>query len=107
MKKAPGNISLNGSNLSQVKSVKHLGVIVNETFSWSEHVDIICRKAAKCIGLLHRLCKRLPPLAIRHLYCTAIRPTLEYAITVWSGLVKSDASKLERRQRRAARLTSS
>ena len=60
MKKAPVNISLNGSNLSQVKSVKHLGVIVNETFSWSEHVDIICRKAAKRIGLLHRLRKRLP-----------------------------------------------
>ena len=66
MKKAPVNISLNGSNLSQVKSVKHLGVIVNETFSWSEDVDIICRKAAKRIGLLHRLRKRLPPLAIRH-----------------------------------------
>ena len=82
-------------------------MIVNETFSWSEHVDIICWKAAKRIGLLHRLLKHLPPLAIRHLYCTAICPTLEYASTVWNGLVKSDASKQERLQRRAARLISS
>ena len=104
MKAVPINVSLNGSPLSQVTNLKHLGVTINEFLSWSDHVDVICRKAAKRIGLLRRLRKRLPPLAIRHLFCTSIRPSLEYASLVWSGLSSTDASRLERMQRRAARL---
>ena len=37
-------------------------------------------------------------------YCISIRPSLEYASTVWSGLSSVDASWLERLQCRAARL---
>ena len=104
MKEAPVNVSLNGSSLSQVQSLKHLGVVLNETLSWSDHIDAISKKAAQRTGLLRRLRKRLPSLAIRHLYCSSIRPLLEYASIVWCGLHKTDAVKLERLQRRAARL---
>ena len=41
----PINVSLNGSPLSQVTSLKHLGVTINEFLS--NHVDVYCRKAAQ------------------------------------------------------------
>ena len=104
MKAAPLSISLNGSPLSQVASLKHLGVTINEFLSWSDRVYAVCRKAAQRIGFLRRLRKCLPPVAIHHIYCMSIRPSLEYASTVWSDLSSVDASRLECLQRRTARL---
>ena len=104
IKAAPLSISLNGSPLSQMVSLKHLGVTINEFLSWSDRVYAVCRKAAQRIGFLRRLRKCLPPLAIRQIYCISIRPSLEYASTVWSGLSSVDASRLEHLRRCAARL---
>ena len=44
------------------------------------------------------------PLVIQQLYCSSVRPAMEYASLAWSGA--SDAERLERVQRRAARLIS-
>ena len=41
---------------------------------------------------------------LRDLYTIGIRPVLEYASVVWAGLSKSDHCRLERINRRAARL---
>ena len=67
-------------------------------------MDLITSAAAWRIGLLHRFRKRLPSLSIRHIYCRSVRPALEYASVVWYGLSASDSARLERLQRRAARL---
>ena len=45
-------------------------------------------------------------IAIRQVYCSSIRPVLEYASVVWSGIAKACADQLESIQRRAARLIS-
>ena len=42
--------------------------------------------------------------ARRSVYLTSVRPILEYAQLAWSGLSATDSRKLERLQRRAARL---
>ena len=42
--------------------------------------------------------------ALRSVYLTLVRPILEYAQLAWSGLSATDNRKLERLQRRAARL---
>ena len=105
--KAPSlSISVEGDLIQQVDHHKHLGVIVSSTLSWTAHVYSIISAAACRIGLLCRFRKRLPSLSIRHIYCRSVRPALEYACTAWSGLSASDSARLERLQRRAARLIS-
>ena len=61
-------------------------------------------KASKKIGLLRRLRKRLDPLVLRTVYVTCIRPTLEYSSLALSSLSKTDAARLEKTTRMAARL---
>ena len=80
--------ALHGQPIPQVTVHKHLGVTFNDTLTWGDHTDAVCSKASQRIGLLRRYSMRLPSLSIRHLsfYCTAIRPDLEYASTVWYGL---------------------
>ena len=72
-------IQLNGQALPQVSTHKRLGIVLNRKLTWSDHVNFIRRKAAKKLGLLSHIRRRLPSLVIRTLYVTCVRPTLEYA----------------------------
>ena len=45
---------LNNLPLSRVKSNKHLGLIFNDQITWSDHINYICSKASKQLGLLFK-----------------------------------------------------
>ena len=97
------DIQLDGQHIPQVTKHKHLGLVFNSRLSWSDHTTFVRSKAAKKLGLLRRIRRRLPALVARTLYITCIRPTLEYASGAWGGLGVQDANRLERLQRCAAR----
>ena len=97
------DIKLDGNVLAQSSTHKHLGLVLNRKLTWSDHINFIRGKAAKKLGLLRRIRRRLPPLVVRTLYVTCVRPTLEYASGAWGGLGKEDANRLEHLQRCAAR----
>ena len=97
------DVHLDGKQIPQVATHKHLGLVLNRKLSWTDHTDHILKKAAKKVGLLRRFRRRLPPLVLRSLYITCVRPSLEYASTAWGGLGAHDSNRLERLQRSAAR----
>ena len=97
-------VSIHGQPIPQVSIHKHLGVTFNDTLSWEDHIHAVCSKASQRIGLLRRYSKRLPSLSIRHFYCSAIRPSMEYAAIAWCGLSTGASTLLEKVQRRVARL---
>ena len=45
---------LAGQPLECVQSYKYLGVIITSNLSWSEHIQSICNKSRKLVGLLYR-----------------------------------------------------
>ena len=98
------NIKINGNHITQVTRHRHLGVTFNERLSWKDHVHDVIQKSAKKIRLLHRLGRQLSSTVVRDLYAFSIRPGIEYGSIVWSGLSSSDAARLERLNRSAARL---
>ena len=95
---------VNSTPIPQVTFHRYLGVTFNETLTWSNHVAGLTMKASAKIGFLRRLGKRLDSLVLRDLYLCCIRPALEYACVVWSGLSTTDTLRLERCNRSAARL---
>ena len=99
-------ISMNTNEIEREKSTKLLGLIINDKLTWHDHIDYICKKAAKRLYFL-RLLKRanIQPLEIVHVYCSTIRSILEYACEVWHpGLTKQQCDKLELIQKRAIRI---
>ena len=70
-------VSINGCDLPQVSSHRHLGLVINDTLTWSSHVDSVVSKASARIGLLRRLKHRTSALICRDLYQFCIRPVLE------------------------------
>ena len=62
---------------------KYLAVLVNETLSWSDHVDYVISKVGKRLGMLQRI-KHLLPVNTRKLLINAlILPILDYGDIVW------------------------
>ena len=63
-----------------------LGVILTSDLSWSSHVESICTKSQKLLGLLYcRFYKHAEPSALLQLYRSLIRPYLVYASDVWDS----------------------
>ena len=52
-----GNLTLkvDDRTVECVWSFKFLGVVVNDTLTWADHIDIVCKKVSRSLNLLRRL----------------------------------------------------
>ena len=98
---------LNGHTLSRVDVYKYLGILLSRDLSWSPHIDAICSKSRKILGLLFRRFYRFSSIdTIRQLYISLVRPHLEYACHVWAPHTSRDTNALESVQKFACRMMS-
>ena len=72
---------------------------------WTSHVNNITTSASRSLGFLRRNLQIGNPKLKSTAYQTLVRPTLEYAPTVWDPYTKVLTDKIEMVQRRAARFT--
>ena len=96
------NLHLNSSSISKVFEHKHLGIIFNNAFTWSNHIDYVVRKASKAISLVSRNKHSFNRLSLIKLFNTLVRPIIEYGSVVYDNLTLGDAHKLEMLLRRGA-----
>ena len=76
---------------------------IQGNINWGPHISNICAKANRTRGFLQRNLRKSPPKLKNQAYKTYVRPTLEYASTVWAPHTDKDINRLEMVQRRAAR----
>jgi hypothetical protein len=96
---------LNDKPLESVTNISDLGVIVSKDLSWANHIEDICTKANKTLGLIKRVCARdvVDANTRKLLYCAVVRPKLEYASCVWSPYSAKQRKLIENIQRRATK----
>lgn len=98
------DIKIDKETIEQVQKSKFLGIIINETLSWNDHLQTAKLKAQKNIGILYRIRHLLSSCILSTLYYTLIHPYLEYCNIVW-GIHRGTAlTALFRCQKRAIRL---
>lgn len=90
-------------NLQRVSEYKYLGIIFTSNLSWSKHIEYICTKSLKKLGYLRRTLSQAPKDTKLLMYKTLIRPTLDYACTVWNPYRKGEINKIEAVQKKAIR----
>lgn len=95
--------TIHNKPLELVDTAKYLGVTIQSKLSWKPHISNITKKANSTLGFLRRNL-RTCPITLRKLsYTCFVRPTLEYASTVWSPHWADEIQQIEAVQRRAAR----
>ena len=97
------NYCLHDHVLESVDKEKYLEGTLSEDLKWESHINNICGKASKTLDFLRRNLN-IGSTSVKEQSCTSlVRPSLEYACSVWDPHLKSDINKIEMVQRRAAR----
>jgi hypothetical protein len=84
-------------------SERDLGVLVDSKLTFSEEISCRIKKANTVMGMIRRTFTYLDQKMFMCLYCSLVRPHLEYAASVWSPMWKKEVEAIERVQRRATR----
>jgi len=95
---------VSGVKISEVKSAKDLGIIVDESCKPSDHVSRVARKANGILAQLRRTLVSRDKDTVLRLYKVFVRPNIESAVSAWCPWERQDVDALEKVQRRATRL---
>ena len=68
------------------------------------HVDNLCNGVAKSIDAMRKLKYTLDRKTLETIYCSFVRPKLEYGSVIWHDCHKNDSEALEKIQLDAARI---
>ena len=100
-----GNLSLSfdGNLLKQEQVVKFLGVFLHENLSWKPHINYICKKISKSVGIIYRSRFYLSTTTKLLLYYTLIYPYLSYCNIIWGSTHVTSLNRIFLLQKRAVR----
>ena len=98
------DIVINGCKINEVKFTKFLGVIIDCDLSWKNHIDQVCSKISKNIGIMTKARSIFKTETLQSLYYSFIYPYISYCIHVWGSTYKSYINKILLLQKRVIRL---
>ena len=98
-------LQLGNDVLEQVDTFKYLGVLLSSDLTWTPHIESICSKARKLVGLLYRqFSNNANRDVLLRLYTSIVRPHLEYAAEVWDPHLHKNIELIENVQKQALKM---
>ena len=96
-------VCIDGTPIKTIQSTKLLGLTINDTLTWNDHIEELVKKASKKLYFLIQLKRaHVPTSDLVTYFCACIRSSLDYACPVFHySLPKYLQVELERVQRRA------
>ena len=96
------NNNSNTSHPLEMKNyIRYLGILIESNLSWKFHVDYVCQKVSKTIGIITKLRHFVPRHVLLTLYCSLILPYISYGICAWGHAAETHLHKLLVLQKRA------
>ena len=96
-------LELANSVISKVSNVKFLGVMIDDKLQWTNHINLICNKISKNIGVMYKLCS-FPKHILKMIYYALIAPFLSYGILAYGSAPNSLLDRIFKLQKRAIRI---
>ena len=90
--------------LDRVNYIKFLGITIDDRLKFHNHVDILCRKLSRALGVLYRLSTVVPPYILLTLYYSLFYSHLTYGIAVWGGSGVVNVGREDKIHKRAIKL---
>ena len=97
-------LRLDTTNIDQLLHHKLLGLIIDKDLSFEAHMDELCKKLSKRLGLLRHISPYLKQRRKLTFYLATIKPVMLYLSPVWSSFNKELIERFLRMQKRAARI---
>ena len=96
------NINYEGNTIPNLTSTKFLGLIVDETLSWNEHIDSAAKKLCSASYIVRNLKHSVSPTTMKTLYYAYIHPIISHGIIFWGRASK--VTKLFTLQKRIVKI---
>lgn len=105
-----GNIYINNQPVEWVRSIKYLGITLDDKLTWNQHMKNVSKKANLVMAQCRKMIGKnwgLRPRICKWTYTSLVRPILTYACVVWLKATKqpSKLTILRRIQRKACLAT--
>lgn len=96
--------NLGGDLLSDTDVEKDLGIYITNKLKSDYHINEICKKANKILGMIGRALDFKTWGNMVRLFNSLVRPHLEYGSQYWNPHYKKDIAKIEKVQKRFTRM---
>lgn len=100
------SLNINGNIISQVRSHKLLGIVIDDEFSWTYHIDYISSKLCKNVYLLSQLKHFVSTKALFLFYHAHCMSLINYSSPLWSKACITTLNRINTLHRRAVKLLS-
>ena len=81
------NLSVGGEQIEQPRSIKILGVNIDEKLKFNIHISEVCKRVSRQVGILNKLKNLIPSSAKLQLYKSAIIYTLSDLLSLSVALL--------------------
>ena len=82
-------------SIDRVPFFKYLGVTLDETFTWNNHIDDIGKSLVKYFGIFNRIKYKVTSKLSRELYFIFVYPKIKYAIEVHENCSTTKMNKIQ------------
>ena len=82
------SIRLGNKIIKQVRSVKFLGIYLDDRLDFNDHVSYLSKKLSETVGIMYKMSCFLPPNILKRLYFSLFYSQLIYCINVLQILTK-------------------
>ena len=93
--------------LDLVDEIKYLGVNVDDSLSWKEHIKSVTSKVSRGMVMLKHAKYYLPKASLKTLYSSIVEPYFPYCCSLWGACGLMEKTRLQKFQNRAARSVTS
>ena len=95
---------MNNVELEQVKSIKFLGLIINDSLNWNDHKTYVKGKIQRCLGILYKCRQVMTMDECINMYSSFILPYLLYCLPVWGSALTSQNDPITNVQNKVLRI---
>lgn len=100
----PLDVNLGGTSISLSTCEKLLGVYIDSSLTWNEHISTTIKKYNSKLEMLRRAKPILDSKNLLQLHNSLAKPTMEYCCSVWGNCSTELLDQLLLTQKRAARI---
>ena len=97
--------SIDNNILQRVSTVNDLGILFDESLSFTDHIEAICKDSMKLLGFIIRSTKDFTNIhTLKLLFVSLVRSKLEYLTVIWSPFYACHILRIERIQHKFLRV---
>ena len=98
------DVKINETSIEKVSNTKFLGVYIDENLNWVPHINHVCKKLRKSVGILKKAKPLLNEKSLITLYYSFLYPYLTYCHLIWGNAASTHLKRIVILQKKAIRL---